>query len=70
MITQPEGESRLKGHLINDQEKAGKATQSGSLAYVPPDAKDDKQLNYALNLLRGQQVNAAFPPNPNRGIPN
>jgi carboxyl-terminal processing protease len=70
MITQPEGESRLKGHLTNDQEKAGKATQSGSLAYVPPDPKDDKQLNYALNLLRGQQVNAAFPPNPNRGIPN
>ena len=70
MTTQPEGESRLKGHLANDQEKAGKTTQSGSLAYVPTDPKDDKQLNYALNLLRGQQVNAAFPPNPNRGIPN
>jgi carboxyl-terminal processing protease len=69
MTTAPEGESSLKGHLINDQEK-GKSTQSGSLAYVPPDPKDDKQLNYALSLLRGLQVNAAFPPNPNRGIPN
>ena len=44
--------------------------QSGSLAYVPPDPKDDKQLNYALDLLRGLQVNTAFPPDPNRGIPN
>ena len=43
---------------------------SGSLAYVPPDPKDDKQLNYALDLLRGLQVNSAFPPDPNRGIPN
>ena len=66
----PEGESSLKGHLANDAEKAGKSTQSGSLAYVPPDPKDDKQLNYAFNLLRGLQVNAAFPPDPNRGIPN
>jgi carboxyl-terminal processing protease len=70
MTTPPEGESSLKGHLENDQEKSGKTTQSGSLAYVPPDPKDDKQLNYALGLLRGLQVNAAFPPNPNRGIPN
>ena len=70
ITTPPEGESSLKGHLANDAEKAGKATQSGSLAYVPPDPKDDKQLNYALNLLRGLQVNAAFPPDPNRGIPN
>ena len=33
-------------------------------------AKDDKQLNYALDLIRGLQSNAAFPPDPNRGIPN
>jgi carboxyl-terminal processing protease len=42
----------------------------GSSAYVPPDAKDDKQLTYALDLLRGKQVNTAFPPDPDRGIPN
>ena len=50
--------------------RAPATRSSGSLAYVPPDAKDDKQLNYALDLLRGLQVNAAFPPDPNRGIPN
>jgi carboxyl-terminal processing protease len=67
---EPRGEASLKGHLVNDDEKNGKEAQSGSLAYVPPDAKDDKQLQYALNLLRGLQVNAAFPPDPNRVIPN
>ena len=29
---------------------------------MPPDPKDDKQLNLALDLLRGLQANAAFPP--------
>jgi carboxyl-terminal processing protease len=66
----PQGEANLKGHLVNDDEKNGKQAQSGSLAYVPPKAEDDKQLQYALNLLRGLQVNAAFPPDPNRVIPN
>jgi carboxyl-terminal processing protease len=64
---EPKGESSLKGHL--NGEGAG-AEGSGSDAYVPPDAKDDKQLNYALDLIRGLQSNAAFPPDPNRGIPN
>ena len=64
---EPKGESSLKGHL--NGEGAG-VEGSGSDAYVPPDAKDDKQLNYALDLIRGLQSNAAFPPDPNRGIPN
>jgi carboxyl-terminal processing protease len=68
MTAPPVGESSLKGHLTVDNGSQG--TQSGSLAYVPPDPKDDKQLNYALDLLRGLQVNSAFPPDPNRGIPN
>ena len=63
----PQGEASLKGHLTNE---AGGNEQSGSLAYVPPDPKDDKQLNYALDLLRGLQVNGAFPPDPSKGIPN
>jgi carboxyl-terminal processing protease len=42
------GEASLKGHLKNgDDEK------TGSQAYVPPDPKDDKQLNAAYDLLRG-----------------
>jgi carboxyl-terminal processing protease len=44
---------------------------SGALSsYVPEDPKDDKQLNYAYDLLRGIQVNARFPAGPEDGIPN
>jgi carboxyl-terminal processing protease len=44
---------------------------SGALAsYVPEDPKQDKQLNYALDLLRGIQVNARFPATAEQGVPN
>ena len=44
---------------------------SGALSsYVPEDPKDDKQLNYAFDLLRGIQVNFRFPATPEQGIPN
>src|SRR5947209_11202696 len=49
---EPKGESSLRGHLTNE---AAGAEGSGSDAYVPPDAKDDKQLNYALDLLRDRK---------------
>ena len=52
------GESLLRGHLKADGEEQG-----GSQSYVPPEAKDDKALNLALDLLRGFQSNPAFPPN-------
>jgi carboxyl-terminal processing protease len=39
-------------------------------AYVPEDPKLDKQLQYALDLLRGVQVNARFPATAEQGIPN
>ncbi|MFL9825864.1 S41 family peptidase [Rhodoplanes sp. SY1] len=51
------GESSLRGHLKADGEE-----QAGSQSYVPPEAKDDKALGMALDLMRGTQVNAAFPP--------
>ena len=60
-----QGEASLPGHLTGSGNE-----QAGSLAYVPPDPKDDKQLNYAIDLLHGLQASAAFPPDPNRGIPN
>ena len=42
------GEASLKGHLKNgDDEK------TGSQAFVPPDAKNDKQLIAAVDLLHG-----------------
>ncbi len=66
VVNMPHGEASLKGHLTQD----GKPEMKGSSAYVPPDPKDDKQLQYALDLLNGKQVNTAFPPDPNHGIPN
>jgi carboxyl-terminal processing protease len=39
-------------------------------SYVPDDPKLDTQLNYALDLLRGLQVNNAFPATAEQGIPN
>ena len=60
------GEAGLRGHLQSqDNKEAG-----GSSAYVPPEAKDDVQLQSALQLLRGETKNAAFPPNPNAAVPN
>jgi carboxyl-terminal processing protease len=56
--TSTEGEASLRGHLQGD---AGKE-QAGSQAYIPPDAKDDKALTMAVDLLRGTKVNPAFPP--------
>ncbi|MHA1157325.1 MAG: S41 family peptidase [Alphaproteobacteria bacterium] len=69
---QPRGEASLRGHLEGEEGEEGdeEDTESGSLAYVPQDPAEDDQLGYALQLLRGLQVNAAFPPDPNRGIPN
>jgi len=53
------GEASLKGHLKNgDDEK------TGSQAYVPPDAKNDKQLIAAVDLLHGVKRAEAEPPKP------
>jgi carboxyl-terminal processing protease len=58
-----EGESSLPGHITGQSE-----TQegSGSVAYVPPEAKDDIQLNYALDLLRGNKTDPSFPASPEK----
>lgn len=53
------GESTLQGHIKGAEEDAG---GSGSASYVPPDPKDDVQLNLALALLRGEKADPAFPP--------
>jgi carboxyl-terminal processing protease len=55
------GEAALRGHLKNDEDERG-----GSSAYVPPDPKNDKQLNYALDVLRGVKVNDASQPAKNK----
>jgi carboxyl-terminal processing protease len=59
------GEASLPGHLA-----ATGTEESGSQSYVPPDEKNDKALQEALNLLRGTEKNAAFPPNPKAPVPN
>ncbi len=61
------GESDLKGHIKGVEESD---QGSGSAAYVPPDPKDDIQLGYALDLLRGVKTDAAFPPNPDQAVLN
>lgn len=60
-------ESDLKGHIKGKEEST---KGSGSAAYVPKDPKDDVQLKEAYQLLRGEIKNPAFPPNPNKGVPN
>jgi carboxyl-terminal processing protease len=57
------GESELRGHIQGAEEND---EGSGSSAYVPAEPKDDMQLIYALELLRGQKTDPAFPPNPDR----
>ncbi|NLS05832.1 S41 family peptidase [Rhizobium sp. P32RR-XVIII] len=63
MVT--EGESSLRGHIKGQSETD---EGSGSVAYVPPDPKDDIQLNYALDLLRGVKTDPSFPPNPAKAV--
>jgi len=63
--TEIKGESSLRGHLKADGDE-----QSGSQSYVPPDAKDDKALQMAFDLLRGAKTNAAFPPSTKVAVPN
>ena len=64
--TQSGGEAGLRGHLSGEDGKE----ESGSSVYVPRDPKEDVQINYALDLLRGIKQHAMFPPDPSQGIPN
>jgi carboxyl-terminal processing protease len=63
--TDTRGEASLRGHL-----KADGTEETGSQSYVPPDPKNDKALNLALDLVRGVQKNSAYPPNPKAPVPN
>jgi carboxyl-terminal processing protease len=59
------GEAALKGHLKN-----GDNEQGGSSAYVPLDPKQDKQLNYAFDLLRGVKTGMTADPAKSAASPN
>jgi carboxyl-terminal processing protease len=58
-----EGESSLSGHIKGQSETT---EGSGSIAYVPPDPKNDVQLHYAIDLLNGVKKDPAFPPDPTK----
>jgi carboxyl-terminal processing protease len=47
------GEASLPGHLKSEGDE-----ETGSQSYVPPDAKDDKALKTATDLLHGSKVKA------------
>jgi carboxyl-terminal processing protease len=64
--TSTKGEASLRGHL----KAAEGSEQTGSQSYIPPNQKDDKALAMALDLLRGKQVNSAFPPSAKTPVPN
>jgi carboxyl-terminal processing protease len=51
--TDTKGEASLRGHLKNDGDE-----KTGSQSYVPPDAKDDKALKMADDLLHGIRSSA------------
>ncbi|MEL6920258.1 MAG: S41 family peptidase [Pseudomonadota bacterium] len=61
------GESDLPGHIQGEEEDE---KGSGSIAYVPQDAEEDDQLQFALKLLRGEEQHASFPPDPAKALPN
>jgi carboxyl-terminal processing protease len=63
--TDTKGEASLRGHL-----KASGKEETGSQSYIPPDPNNDKALHMADDLLRGTQVNSAFPPNTKAPLPN
>jgi carboxyl-terminal processing protease len=52
--TDTKGEASLRGHLKGDPGKE----ETGSQSYVPPDAKNDKALKMADDLLHGVKVDA------------
>ena len=53
------GEAGLNGQIGGGTEK--QAT-TGSSVYVPPDKKDDTQLQFAIKLINGEETNPAYPP--------
>lgn len=53
------GEAGLAGHItIEGQEES----TAGSSVYVPQEAAEDAQLQYAIKLITGEETDEAFPP--------
>ncbi|TDQ64240.1 carboxyl-terminal processing protease [Maritalea mobilis] len=56
------GEAALDGQIGGGTED--EAT-TGSSVYVPSDREKDNQLQFAIDLITGEETNEAFPPDPN-----
>jgi carboxyl-terminal processing protease len=63
--TNTKGEASLRGHL-----KAEGQEETGSQSYVPPDAKDDKALKTATDLLHGIKQTTSAPPPTDKATAN
>ncbi|MEO0495908.1 MAG: S41 family peptidase [Pseudomonadota bacterium] len=77
-------EADLRGHIevgedeeTKDETVAEDADQDAPAedetaisSYVPADPKDDVQLAFAMQLLRGEKTDPNFPPNENTPVPN
>ncbi|WP_404401262.1 S41 family peptidase [Pelagibacterium halotolerans] len=55
------GEAGLAGHIDGEAEEEATV---GSSVYVPVDRAEDNQLQYAIDLILGEETNEKFPPNP------
>lgn len=55
------GEAALEGQIGGGSDE--EAT-TGSSVYVPPEREKDNQLQFAIDLITGEKVDAAFPPDP------
>jgi carboxyl-terminal processing protease len=53
------GEAGLAGHIQGENEQEETA---GSSVYVPAEAADDAQLQYAIRLIKGEETHEAYPP--------
>ncbi len=70
--------AEIEDQLSEEQEATSEADEhdqrSPSDVYVPQEAEEDRQLTYALDLLRGKEINSAFPPDSaaddDNGVPN
>jgi carboxyl-terminal processing protease len=73
-----EGEATDEGETTSEEvgtaepveDEEVKEPEGALSSYVPEDPELDTQLNYAFDLLRGVQANAAFPATAEQGIPN
>lgn len=58
------GEAGLTGHIAGEEEEA----TVGSSVYVPADREEDNQLQFAINLIIGEETHEAYPPDPDAVI--